>query len=410
MTGQGGDDGLEERRAVVDHDHPDPVARRSGVALHRTMVPARPRGVPTLRWREIITAVLGIPDSEEEVGLALARDQLEAVQRIAGIGNWDVDLRTGETRWSSQVHRILGHPESEPPDHQALLRRVHPDDRARVMQVHADVLDGRTEYSLDYRVVSDDGSVRHVHEHAAADVEDGEVVSVLGTMCDITDQMLVTRSLVDTESRRRELLHRLVRASEHERDQLAGDLHDGPIQMLTVAAMRLEHLGMVEPDPPAWLPQAVQTVRDTVVQLRDVLVELHPRAGAGAGLGATLEQLAITIVPDLDVEVSVRGDTTDAESRAVFGIVQEALWDIREWEQARHLDICIAAGAEDLDLTLVGGTAEPGSAGGLLSRAGLLGVRERTEGLGGRCTLDQQDGDPVVRCVLPRVGSEAARG
>lgn len=354
--------------------------------------------------------MLDIPDSDEELRLAVARDQLAAIQRIAGIGSWDVDLRTGESHWSSQVHRILEHPESAPPDYQVLLGRVHGDDRARVMQVHADLLDGRTAYSLDYRVVWDDGSVRHVHEEAVAEVEEGEVVSVLGTICDITDQMLVTRNLVDTESRRRELLHRLVRASEHERDQLAGDLHDGPIQMLTVAAMRLEHLGMVEPDPPAWLPEAVQTVRDTVVQLRDVLVELHPRAGAGAGLDATLAQLAITVVPDLDVEVSVRGDTTDSEDRAVFGIVQEALWDIREWEQAQNLDICIAAGAEDIDLTLVGGTAEPGSVGSLLSRAGLLGVRERTEGLGGRCTLDQQDGDPVVRCVLPRVGSETGRG
>src|SRR3546814_9559503 len=88
--------------------------------------------------------------------------------------------------------------------------------------------------------------------------------------------MTLTRNLVETESRRRELLHRLLRTSEHQRAELAGDLHDGPIQMLTVAAMRLEHLGMVEEHPPAWLPDAVQTVRDTVVQLRDVLVELHP--------------------------------------------------------------------------------------------------------------------------------------
>lgn len=349
-------------------------------------------------------------NGDDAARLALARDQLAAVQRISGVGSWDVDLRSGASHWSSQVPHILGLPGSTPPDHDALLRRVHPDDRARVVQVHADVLDGLTSYSLDYRVVRDDGSIRHVHEEAVADVEDGEVVSVLGTMCDITDQMLVTRNLVDTESRRRELLHRLVRASEHERDQLAGDLHDGPIQMLTVTAMRLEHLGMVDPDPPGWLGDAVQAVREIVVQLRDVLVELHPRAGSGAGLDATLTQLALTVVPDLDVEVTVRGDATDPEARAVFGIVQEALWDIREWEQARHLDIRVDAGAGDVELTLVGGTAEPGSVGGLLSRAGLLGVRERTEGLAGRCTLDQQDGDAVVRCVLPRTGPEARRG
>lgn len=351
-----------------------------------------------------------IPDSDVEVRLSRARAHLEVVQRIASLGTWDADLRTEELRWSENVYRILGLPTSVEPDYALFLRTVHPDDRARLMRVQADSLEGLNRYSVDHRVVWPDGSIRHVHEEAVAEVEDGQVVRLVGTMQDITDQMALTRTLVDTESRRRELLHRLVRASEHERAELAGDLHDGPIQMLTVASMRLEHLGMVEPDPPAWLPDAVQTVRDTVVQLRDVLVELHPRAGAGAGLDATLSQLAITVVPDLDVEVTVRGDTTDAEGRAVFGIVQEALWDVREGDRARHLDICVDVRPDEVDLTLIGGTAAPGSVGGLLGRAGLLGVRERTEGLGGRCTLDEDGGDPVVRCLLPRIGAETARG
>ena len=254
-----------------------------------------------------------------------------------------------------------------------------------------------------------DGSIRHLQEEVVVELEDGKVARLLGTIQDITDQIVLTRNLVDTESRRRELLHRLVRASEHERAELAGDLHDGPIQMLTVAAMRLEHLGMVDPSPPDWLPDAVQTVRDTVVQLRDVLVELHPLAGAGVGLDATLTQLARTIVPDLDVVVVVRGGTTDEEGRAVFGIVQEALWDIREGGRARHLDIHIDAGDDAVDLCLTGGAAVAGSTSELLGRAGLLGVRERTEGLGGRCTTEQTDGDPVVRCMLPRIGPEADR-
>lgn len=350
------------------------------------------------------------PDSDDEVRLSRARARLAAVQRIAGLGSWDVDSSTGELRWSDNVFGILGLPDTVEPDYDRFLRCVHPDDRGRLVQLHADVLESMGSSSLDHRIVWPDGSVRHVHEEVVAEVEDGEAVRLLGTMRDITEQMTITRNLVDTESRRRELLHRLVRSSEHARAQLAGDLHDGPIQMLAVAAMRLEHLGMVERDPPAWLPDAVQTVRDTVVRLRDVLVELHPGAGAGAGLDATLAQLARTIVGDFDVEVSVRGDTTDAEGRAVFGIVQEALWDVREGDRADHLDICVDARPDDIDLTLVGGTSAPGIRGGLLSRSGLLGVRERAEGLGGRCTLGEHDGDPLVRCLLPRAGSRDQRG
>lgn len=326
------------------------------------------------------------------------------------MGTWEADIRTDALQWSSNVHRFLGVPESVAPDFALLLRAVHRDDRARLVQTHVDALEGVASYPVEYRIVRPDGSVRHLQEEAVAEIEDGRVVRLLGTTQDITDQITLTRSLVDTESRRRELLHRLVRASEHERAELAGDLHDGPIQMLTVAAMRLEHLGMVDPDPPDWLSAAVQTVRDTVVRLRDVLVELHPRAGAGAGLDATLTQLALTVVPDLDVEVVVRGDTTDPEGRAVFGIVQEALWDVREGDRARHLDIRVDARDDAVDLSLTGGATASGPKGGLLGRAGLLGVRERAEGLGGRCTTEEADGDPLVRCLLPRIGPGVDRG
>jgi PAS domain S-box-containing protein len=352
--------------------------------------------------------VLDIPDSDEQDRLGQLRVHLETVQRIAGLGSWEADVRTDELTWSANVYRILGVPETVEPSYGRFLAAVHPDDRRRIARAHADAIEGPTVYSLEHRIIRPDGTIRHVHEEAIAEREDGEVVRLLGTMQDITDRMALTRSLIDTESRRRELLHRLVRASEHERAQLAGDLHDGPIQMLTVAAMRLEHLGMVETDTPDWLPEAVQTVRETVVQLRDVLVELHPRAGAGDGLEATLTQLALTVVPDLDVRIEVRGDADEAESRAVFGIVQEALWDVREGDRSLHLDIDVDAGADALEVVLTGAPQPGGRGSELLDRAGLLGVRERTEGVGGRCTVDHDDNTSAVRCTLPRLAPEVA--
>jgi len=353
--------------------------------------------------------VPGVSDIPAEGEVASARVRLEAVSRIAQIGTWEADVPNQRLWSSSNVYRIFGLPESVEPSFQLFLRAVHRDDRARLVQTHRDVLADPAPYSVEHRLVRPDGSVRHVHGEVEVEVEDGQVVRLLGIIQDITDHMTLTRNLVETESRRRELLHRLLRASEHQRAELAGDLHDGPIQMLTVAAMRLEHLGMVEEHPPAWLPDAVQTVRDTVVQLRDVLVELHPRAGARDGLDSTLTQLALTIVPDLDVEVVVRGETTEQEARAVFGIVQEALWDIREGDRARHLDVCVEVGDDDVDLTLTGATTDASPDGALLRRAGLVGVRERTEGLGGRCTLEDAHGDPVVRCLLPRIRADSER-
>lgn len=353
--------------------------------------------------RDTITAMGDVHDDEATV-LADAHMRLAAVQRIADLGRWDADVETDEVHWCERMYRILGLPETVDPGYEVFLDAVHPDDRARLVQAFADSLEAAGSFTLDHRIVWPDGSVRHVRQATVLEFEGGHVVHLLGTVRDITDHMAVTRSLVETESRRRDLLHRLVRESERERAELAGDLHDGPIQVLTVAAMRLELLAIVDPEPPAWLPDAIQTARDTVVQLRDVLVELHPRAGAGGGLDDTLAQLAATVVPQLDVEVVVRGDVTDSESRAVFGIVQEALWDVRDGGRTNHLDIRVAADDGEIDLTLRGGARTPDAGAGLLGRAGLLGVRERTEGVGGRCTLGEEDGDRIVRCRLPRHG------
>ena len=357
--------------------------------------------------RVTITAMRN--DHEDEpTRLADARTHLAVVQRIADLGSWEADVDTDELHWSDRVCDILGVPRTTAPDYEVFIGAVHPDDRARLVQALADALQASGSFTLDHRIVRPDGSVRHVHQATTVELEDGRAVRLHGTMRDITDHMAVTRTLVETESRRRDLLHRLVRASERERAELAGDLHDGPIQMLTVAAMRLELLGMLDPDPPAWLPDAIQTARETVVQLRDVLVELHPRAGAGAGLDGTLAQLALTVVPELDVEVVVRGDTTDTESRAVFGIVQEALWDVREGARTSHLDIRVDALDDEIDLTLRGGPRTADAGAGLLGRTGLLGVRERTEGVGGRCTLEEAAGIGSCAAGSPGTGSRTA--
>ena len=351
-----------------------------------------------------------IPDTDDDDHLERLRLHLGAVERVAGLGTWEAVPQTGALTCSANVHRILGRPETTELRYADLLDAVHRDDRERVRAVHAGASDALEPRSVEHRIVQPDGTTRELREDVTAERDARGGVRLLGTLQDITDHVALTRNLIDTESRRRELLHQLVRASERARDELAGELHDGPIQTLTVAAMRLEHLGMVETDAPAWLPEAVGTVRDTIVQLRDVLVELHPRAGAGGGLGATLTQLASTVVPDLDVRVEVRGDADDAENRTVFGIVQEALWDVRDGGPSQYLDIEVDVAEDSLEVVFTGGRRSDGSATGLLSRAGLLGVRERTEGVGGRCTVEAGDGDPSVRCLLPRTASDVSGG
>lgn len=356
-----------------------------------------------------------IPGGDEDDRLARLRIHLETAQEVADLGSWEADLRSRRLHWSPNTFVIFGWPSSTEPTYEAFLRAVHPADRRHVRRVHDDVIvDAAGEgFTIDHRVVRGDGEVRRIRQEAVVERDDqGTARRLIGFVQDVTDRVELARTLVDTESRRRELLHRLVRASEAARTQLANDLHDGPIQLLAVASMRLQHLGMTEPDPPPWLDGAVEAVRDVIAHLRDVLVELHPGVTSTSGLEATIAHLAATVVPDAEVTVELAGgEPSDEMSRALFGIIQEALWDLRDRRAVEQLRVLVEVDHEGVDLEIleVGEQAAAATARHLV-RAGILGVTERTEALGGRCTVERQATSRAIRCRIPRTMEPTVTG
>ena len=334
---------------------------------------------------------------------------LETVQRIVGLGSWEADIAAEQLHWSPNTFAIFGWSGSTPPTYAAFLEAVHPDDRDHLLRVHDAAIRERRPYSVVHRIIRPDGEVRHIQQEAVVERdESGDAARLVGFVQDITERLEVARTLVDTESRRRELLHRVVTASEDARVQLAGDLHDGPIQVLTVATMRLETLRMAEPDTPPWLPEVIETVRGTIGQLRDVLFALHPTA-TRAGLETTLTQLATTVLPDAPAAIELTGaEPTDATCRALFGIVQEALWALREQSVAERLAIRVAVREEGVTLSVLELGSRSGGPPPNLTRGSLLGVTERADALGGTCTVDSGPDGRAIRCQLPPIAERTA--
>ena len=118
--------------------------------------------------------------------LTEANTSLVNAQRLAKVGNWTKDLRTGKLTWSDEMCRIFGVAPTEVDE--GLLRRFdHPSDVTNVKHVVSAAQTNFEPYSIDHRVVLRDGSVRHVQEQAeyAFDAS-GTAVSVIGTLLDVT--------------------------------------------------------------------------------------------------------------------------------------------------------------------------------------------------------------------------------
>ena len=127
--------------------------------------------------------------AERTIELQRVNDDLAEAQRLAHVGNWNIDLRTNELAWSAETYRIFGYtPNAFRGSRQTFLAGVHPDDRALAEQVRQDAIAGKV-MDYEHRVVRPNGDVRTVQEHGyVVRDENGEALSIFGTVQDITER------------------------------------------------------------------------------------------------------------------------------------------------------------------------------------------------------------------------------
>lgn len=120
--------------------------------------------------------------------LTEANTSLVNAQRLARVGNWTKDLRTGKLEWSEEMCRIFGVSRADVSDE--LLREFdHPDDAAQISRIVRAAENECTPYSVDHRILLADGSIRHVQEQAEFTFDgDGTPVQVIGTLLDVTQR------------------------------------------------------------------------------------------------------------------------------------------------------------------------------------------------------------------------------
>jgi formate hydrogenlyase transcriptional activator len=125
---------------------------------------------------------------------ALRRSEgyLAEAQKLNHTGSWAWDVRTRDAFWSQEMFQIFGYdPEKTKPSLSHFLERVHPEDRPMVEQVVKREMTGSDQDVVsDYRIVLPDRTKKHLHVIAhPVTGESGEVIQVIGTSMDVTEQV-----------------------------------------------------------------------------------------------------------------------------------------------------------------------------------------------------------------------------
>jgi len=114
---------------------------------------------------------------------------LATAQLVAGIGSLDWDLKQGDIRWSDILFQILGYePRAVEPTVDSYVKRVHRDDRNRVMAAFQAAAEGR-QVAIEHRVALGTGEERAFDlKFNGVPGRRGIVKRTVGTVHDVTDR------------------------------------------------------------------------------------------------------------------------------------------------------------------------------------------------------------------------------
>jgi len=140
------------------------------------------------------------PRIEAEEALRKSQKGLARAQELAHLGSWDWDIGANRISWSDETYRIFSmKPQEFEATYEAVLRSIHPDDRAseRLAMGRA-LLDPKEKYMVQYRILRPDGSERCVHLLGEIIRDDrGEPIKMEGFIQDITDYKRIESQLRD---------------------------------------------------------------------------------------------------------------------------------------------------------------------------------------------------------------------
>ncbi len=220
-------------------------------------------------------------------------------------------------------------------------------------------------------------------------------------------------ALVISQRRRiaqeRENARRVLAAQEDERARVARELHDDALQRIAMIRHELEEAaGAAGPEVAHRIGGVSAELQDLGVVLRTAAHQLHPSVVEKAGLARALGALGEEFARTAGLAVRVNVPTADppipaALALVAYRIAQEALRNVVKHAGVLEAELALTVGEHDLTLRIADagrgfdtGTARPED--GL----GLIAMRQRAVGAGGRLTLTPRTGGgTVVTAILP---------
>jgi len=168
---------------------------------------------PSSRDREIVAQITHLAGAAIELKLTLealrrSESYRAEAERLTHTGSWAF-RRDRAVYWSEELFRLWGlDPQKGLPDRDTLWQRIHPEDRDKAAESSVNAVHSGKDYTLDYRIVLPDGTVRHMRGFGHPVFSpSGDPIEIVGSAIDVTESKRVEQERQRLRELEMELAH-----------------------------------------------------------------------------------------------------------------------------------------------------------------------------------------------------------
>lgn len=249
---------------------------------------------------------------------------------------------------------------------------------------------------FDADVRTKDGRIRHgVFAAETIELQDQRVL--LSVMNDVTERKEAMEAVI----RERQTLQHMLRASDHERQLIAYDIHDGLAQYLTGAMMQLDHAQSIREDRPEDALTAykagMELLRQSHFEARRLISGVRPPILDESGVAAAIAHLVYDVRAHKGPEVEFRSKIdfarlTPTLENSIYRIAQEGLTNACKHSRSKKVILGLVQRGDRVRIIVrdqgIGFDPKAIEEG----HFGLEGIRERARLLGGKTIIDSKPG------------------
>ena len=151
--------------------------------------------------REFIGAVMDVTAAKQaEEKLRRSEAYLAEGQNISRTGSFGWNVLSGEIYWSEETYNIFEQDRAVKPTLDLIFQRIHPYDRDRVQQTLDHVINEKTDFDIEHRLLMPDGSVKYLHAIARASKTSSGNLEYVGAVTDVTAAKRTEETLRESET------------------------------------------------------------------------------------------------------------------------------------------------------------------------------------------------------------------